>query len=148
MYTFMEIMALQPSAAGSLVDLTYSVTQLLCYLCYSYVNTYSQEQVKGDAKREKHIHIHIYISILFPMEHYKEFLITLPAQRNNHGEAAEGSKHSVLHPHLLINGWDFTYFTSSWALFLAYADLVHSELSIRGARDSSGREVITQVSHI
>lgn len=98
-------MALQQSAEGSLVDLTYSGTQLL------------EEQVKGDAKREKHIHIHIYMGIiLFPMEHYREFLITLPAQRNGCGKAAEGKEHPVLHPHLLINGWDFTCFTSLGAL--------------------------------
>lgn len=73
--------------------------------------------MKGDAKREKHIHIHIYMGIiLFPMEHYIEFLITLPAQRNGCGEAAEGKEHPVLHPHLLINGWDFTCFTSLGAL--------------------------------
>lgn len=96
--------------------------------------------MKGDAKREKHIHIHIYIGIiLFPMLHYKEFLITLPAQRNCCGEAAEGSKHPMLHPHLPINGRDFTYFTSSGALLLAYAEPVHSEPSGRGASDSSGR---------
>lgn len=96
--------------------------------------------MKGDAKREKHTHIHIYIGIiLFPTEHYREFLITLPAQRNGCGEAAEGSEHPVSRPHLLINCWDFTYFTSSGALLSAYADPARSELSGRGASDSSGR---------
>lgn len=96
--------------------------------------------MKGDAKREKCVHIHIYIGIiLLPMEHYREFLITLPAQRNSCREAAEGSKHPVLHPHLLINGWDFTYFTSLCALLLAYVDSMHSKLRRGGASDSSGR---------
>lgn len=97
--------------------------------------------MKGDAKREKCVHIHIYIGIILsPMEHYREFLITLPAQRNSCGDAAEGSKHPVLHPRLLINDWDFTYFTSLCALLLAYVDSVCSEFRCGGASNSSGRQ--------
>lgn len=67
------------------------------------------------------------------MEHCREFLITF---QNSSGEAIKGSKQPLLNPHILINGHDFT---SLGALFLAYADLVCSELSSRGVSDSSGR---------
>lgn len=78
--------------------------------------------MKCDAKSEKHIHIQMYIDIILsPAEHYREFLITPPAQRNSCAKAAERRRHPVLHFQLLINSWDFTCFTLAGALLSAYA---------------------------
>lgn len=121
-------MALQPSAAGSLVDLTYSGTQLLV------------ERGEGWCQERK-THTHSYLYRYYTVSHgaLQRIFNNSSRQRNGCGEAAEGSEHPVLHPHVLINGRDFTYFTSSGALLLASTDLVHGELSSRGASGSSSR---------